>query len=254
MDHRHWIHRTGLWAGTESPQQWGHGPIPYSLYPLEMGPDEPQLPGDGTSCFEALPSSWEDVLAAWEGTVCLKGSRLGGGPRGQVLGKIPFLPALPRFMKGFLGRWAGGGIRAGSPVRRQLPTVPVSQMRELCLGRDLGWSQWHLLRLSSPGFRLQHWVPAQPGLSAPSPAPPRGAAPQLPSIPFQPRERCPLPTLSHCLGISPETLSAFCCPYLHLFRLIYTFTSSPLPLSASSSLCQLYSRPFLDLSWWPWGH
>lgn len=105
-----------------------------------------------------------------------------------------------------------------------------------------------------PGFGLQHWAPAQPGLSAPSPAPPRGAAPQLPSIPFQPRERCPLPTLSHCLGISPENLSAFCCPYLHLFRLIYTFTSSPLPLGAFSSLCQLYSRPFLDLSWWPWGH
>lgn len=48
--------------------------------------------------------------------------------------------------------------------------------------------------------------PAQLGLSAPHPAPLRGAAPQLPSIPFQPQERCPLPTLSHCLGISPETL------------------------------------------------
>lgn len=58
-------HSTGSLAGTESPQQWADRT--HSQSPSGTGPDEPRLPGDGTSCFEALPSSWEDVLAAQEG-------------------------------------------------------------------------------------------------------------------------------------------------------------------------------------------
>lgn len=46
-----------------APAVGGWDPFPVS----RMGPDELRLPGDGTSCFEALPSSWEDVLAAQEG-------------------------------------------------------------------------------------------------------------------------------------------------------------------------------------------
>lgn len=98
LDHGHWIYSTGSQAGTESPQQWGHRPIPHSpfpisyfLYPLGMGPEEPQVPGDGTSCSEALPSSWEDVLAALEGTVSLKSSK-GGAPQGTSVGEDSFPP------------------------------------------------------------------------------------------------------------------------------------------------------------------
>lgn len=99
--------------------------------------------------------------------------------------------------------------------------------------------------------------PAQPGCSRLIPLSSPGT--QLRSShpsPSSPGERCPLPTLSHCLGISPETLPAFCCPYLYLFRLIYTLASSLLLLGASPSLRQLPSRPLLllDLFWWPWGH
>lgn len=114
-------------------------PISYSLYPLGMGPDEPQLPGDGTSCFEALPSSWEDIVAAWEGTVSLKGSKL-GVPQGTNVGEDAFPPSTSQVCEGFLRGWAGGGTHAGSPVWRQLSTCPCSWMRELCLGWDSGWS------------------------------------------------------------------------------------------------------------------
>ena len=58
-------HSTGLLAGTKSPQQWGDGT--HSQAPLGMGPDETRQPVYVTVCFEVLPSSWEDVLAAWEG-------------------------------------------------------------------------------------------------------------------------------------------------------------------------------------------
>lgn len=146
LDPQHWIsdwHQitpaVGTWTCSPFPTPHSPFPISYSLYPLGMGPDEPQLPGDGTSCFEALPSSWEDVVAAWEGTVSLKGSKL-GVPQGTNVGEDAFPPSTSQVCEGFLRGWAGGGTHAGSPVWRQLPTCPCSWMRELCLGWDSGWS------------------------------------------------------------------------------------------------------------------
>lgn len=160
----------------------------------------------------------------------LKSSKLGSCPRGQVLGKIPFLPALPRFVKGSWGAGLLVASRLAHPCGGCFPPASLSLDEGVVLGM---------------GPRVVSVTPTEAGLPKVQAA---ALGSQLHPL-HLPRELLtapihPLPasgemsTLPHCLGISPETLSAFCCPYLHLFGFIYPLTSSPHSLSASPSLCQ----------------
>lgn len=160
------------------------------------------------------------------------------------MGKIPFLLALPRFLKGSWGWWH---LRWLTHVEAA-SHLPLSLDEGAVLGMGPRLVSVTPTEAELPRAQVAALGPCPAGALSSVPCTSPGSAPQIPSIPFQPRERCPLPTLSHCLGISPETLFSFCCPYLHLFGLIYTLTSSPLSLGASPSLCQLCSRHLLDLS------